>query len=165
MVLSDRQMQDSPLFNVVLVEPEIPNNTGNIGRLCVGTRCRLHLVEPLGFQIDAKQLRRAGLDYWPHLDWCRHKNWQAFQESLAPSARLIFFTTKTEESYFDFEFQEGDYLVFGKETKGLDPQLWQGEQGYARTIPMLGPIRSHNLANSVTAVVYEALRQNPGIWR
>lgn len=156
-LMSDKQV---PLFHTILVEPEIPNNTGNIGRICVGTQSHLHLIEPLGFEINDKQLRRAGLDYWPHLDWSRHQNWQKFLSSEEKPSRLIYFSTKAKHNLFDFDFQLGDGFVFGKETKGLDESLLQAEGAIAVKIPMLGPIRSHNLANSVSIVLYEALRQN-----
>lgn len=154
----------SPLFHVVLVEPEIPNNTGNIGRTCVGTRSKLHLVEPLGFEINDKQLRRAGLDYWPHLDWERHKSWKGFYEKKDRPKRLIYFTTKSQQNIFDFQFLPGDAFVFGKETKGLDESLFESPDAISLKIPMLGNIRSHNLANSVSIALYEALRQNRSHW-
>lgn len=156
------EQKHEPLFHVVLKEPEIPNNTGNIGRTCVGCRSKLHLVEPLGFEINDKQLRRAGLDYWPHLSWQQHAGWQDFLEAPQGPRRLIYFTTKTDKNFFDFSFQPGDGLVFGKETKGLEESLFQEAGAIALKVPMLGPIRSHNLANTVSIVLYEGLRQNRG---
>lgn len=154
----------NPLFHVVLKEPEIPNNTGNIGRVCVGCRSRLHLVEPLGFEISDRQLKRAGLDYWPHLDWRKHAGWNEFLSSSDRPTRLIYFSTKAEIDYFDFAFRPGDGLVFGRETKGLDPETLAQPEAIKLKIPMLGPIRSHNLANSVSIVLYEGLRQNRALW-
>mgnify|MGYP003394299998 CR=1 FL=1 len=155
---------EKPLFHVVLKEPEIPNNTGNIGRTCVGARARLHLVEPLGFKIDDRQVKRAGLDYWPHLDWKLHKDWQNFLQNPDGPSRLIYFSTKAKQNYFDFSFQLGDGLVFGRETKGLEESLLVNREVVSLCIPMLGPIRSHNLANAVAIVLYEGLRQHRPAW-
>jgi len=140
-----------PNFNVVLYRPEIPQNTGNIGRLCVGTGCRLHLVRPLGFSLDEKRVRRAGLDYWPNLQLEVHDHWE-------PDARCILLTKKAEKSVFDLDFKKGDQLVFGPESSGL-PDEWLNahpEQCYA--LPQVGPVRSQNLSNAVSAVVYLGLR-------
>lgn len=146
-------------FNVVLVEPEIPNNTGNIGRTCVGANATLHLIEPLGFELSDKYLKRAGLDYWPYLDLRIHKSWELFLEQVPDPTRLFLFTTKTQRALETQEFHEGDWLVFGKETKGLSPALLQKHDAQTLTIPMYGQIRSYNLANSVSVATYEVLRQ------
>lgn len=153
--------QDSgkPFINIVLFEPEIPQNTGTIGRLCVCINARLHLIEPLGFKIDESKIRRAGMDYWKHLDLHIHKNWDAFIESQKPE-NLTFVTTKTDTVYFDHQFCEDEYLVFGKESAGLPDHFYDIHASKMVTIPMPGQhARSHNLANSVSIVGYEALRQ------
>ncbi len=146
-------------FNVVLIEPEIPNNTGNIGRTCVGTWCKLHLVGPLGFELSDKQLKRAGLDYWPKLDLEVYKSWDEWWPKVKDPSRVFFLSTKTEKPIYDVEFQEGDWLVFGKETTGLGPEILNRFKEQSLTIPMLGGIRSLNLATSVAILVYEGLRQ------
>ncbi|NUM59694.1 MAG: tRNA (cytidine(34)-2'-O)-methyltransferase [Bdellovibrionaceae bacterium] len=146
------------MFNVTLVEPEIPNNTGNIGRTCVATGCSLHLIEPLGFAIDDKQLKRAGLDYWVHLNWTKYQSYNDFN-SIRKENRKIFFTAHASKSYYDFEFQPDDYLIFGKETKGLDPEIIAENKDSCLFIPTTDKVRSLNLATSVAVVVYEAIRQ------
>ena len=146
------------MFNVTLVEPEIPNNTGNVGRTCVATGCSLHLIEPLGFTIDDKQLKRAGLDYWVHLNWTKYQNYSDFK-SLRKDCRKVFFTAHATKSYYDFEFQPNDYLIFGKETKGLDPEIIAENKDNCLFIPTTDKVRSLNLATSVAVVVYEAIRQ------
>lgn len=149
----------TPLLNIVLVEPEIPNNTGNIGRTCVGTNSRLHLIEPLGFDISDKQVKRSGLDYWPDLDLLLHSNWSDFEKKVKSPNRMWFFTTKTQKPLFEAKFEVGDYLVFGRETKGLPAEILKKYDAQALTLPMYGPIRSYNLANSVAVAVYEATKQ------
>lgn len=154
------QNMKSPLFHVVLVEPEIPGNTGNIGRTCVGLNCYLHIVGQPAFQINDKMVRRAGLDYWPHLKWIQHKSFSHFEKQVTPHIHRVFFlSTKAKKSVFDQTFQPGDYFVFGKETKGLGSNILKKYIHQTIGLPMFGPIRSHNLANTVTAVVYEATRQ------
>jgi len=148
----------SPLLNIVLVEPEIPHNTGNIGRTCVAMNCRLHLVHPLGFSVDEKEVRRAGLDYWSQLQWTEHKNYKDWAAGVA-AKRKFFFTTKTQRSIFDVEFKQGDALVFGPETRGLGPEILQKNSTELVTIPMIGSVRSLNLSNAVAIAVYEAYRQ------
>lgn len=148
-------------LHIVLIEPEIPNNTGNIGRTCVGNYCELHLVGKLGFEISDKQLRRAGLDYWPNLKWQHHPDWQNWWEQIPDPRRLFFFSKKAKRSIYDVEFQRGDSLVFGKETKGLDDATLHRFQDQLVQIPFEGPIRSLNLASAVAIGAYEALRQ---IW-
>lgn len=148
-----------PNFHICLVEPEIPNNTGNIGRTCVGMNAKLHLVEPFGFEITDKQVRRSGLDYWPDLNWQTHKSLNDWQKTIQNPKRTFYFSTKAENSIYDIEFQKGDTLVFGKETKGLPEDLIYQNRDTAVKIPMLGPIRSFNLANSVAISLFEATRQ------
>lgn len=148
-----------PLFHVALIEPEIPQNTGNIGRTCVGTRSDLHLVGQLGFRITDKNLKRAGLDYWQHLQWKHHPTLSDWEAQLTQPRRAFYFTTKAQKSYFEVDYQPGDWFVFGKETKGLDESLLRRNEEQLLKIPMLGPIRSLNVATAVTVVLYEAIRQ------
>ena len=149
----------SPLFNVVLVEPEIPPNTGNIGRLCAGMNCRLHLVEPLGFRLDDKSLQRAGMDYWQHLQWQSWPSFAALQASHSVG-RYFYFTTKTKRLYTSVSYQPGDFLVFGRETKGLPEPLLEANAEFCVTLPIVNPhIRSLNLATAVGIGLYEAIRQ------
>jgi tRNA (cytidine/uridine-2'-O-)-methyltransferase len=147
-------------LHVVLVEPEIPPNTGNVARLCAAARATLHLVEPLGFKLDDAQLKRAGLDYWQHLNWHRWANWPAFQKQLPAGARLWLLESKGPRHYAEARYQPGDYLVFGRETAGLPAAvLAQYPESWLR-IPMFEPrVRSLNLSNCVALVLYEALRQ------
>ncbi len=152
-------MSRAHFFNIVLVEPEIPNNTGNIGRTCVGANARLHLIEPLGFELTDKYLKRAGLDYWPHLDLTLHPSFESWLKKVSDPSRIFFFTTKTKRSLAKAEFKMGDWLVFGRETKGLSEDLIRKYDAQTLTIPMYGPIRSYNLANSVSIASYEVLKQ------
>ncbi len=145
-------------FHIVLVEPEIPANTGNIARTCAVTGARLHLVEPLGFSISDKQLKRAGLDYWPHLGVQVYKNLDEFFAANAVG-KFYFCSTKAKQSYHETAFEDGCYLLFGKETKGLPEDLVFSDIGQAIRIPMKPGLRSLNLSNSVSIVLYEALRQ------
>ena len=147
-------------MNVVLLEPEIPPNTGNIARLCAATHSALHLIEPLGFKFDDATLKRAGMDYWQHVTWHRWTNWQAFQQSLTPAARLWFIESNGPQRYDQVSFAPEDYLVFGRESAGLPtPLLEQNRNGWLR-IPMLNSsARSLNLSNCVALVLFEALRQ------
>ena len=146
------------MFNVVLVEPEIPPNTGNVGRLCLATQSTLHLIKPFGFNLDDRQLKRAGLDYWEDVDVRTWKSFEEFQRAQPPDARYFFLTTKTDRAYYDVEFKEGDFLVFGRETRGLPEKLLEANAGNCLTIPMHGT-RSLNLANAVGIVLFEAVRQ------
>ena len=146
------------MLNIVLVEPEIPNNTGNIGRLCVGTGNRLHLIHPFGFQITDKNLKRSGLDYWVHLDLQEYQNIQEWIAQIPYKSRVFLFSSHAKTSYYEAEFQEGDWLVFGKESVGLSQEVLDSFQNHL-TIPMSGLIRSYNIANSVAFVVGEARRQ------
>ena len=147
------------MFNVVLVEPEIPPNTGNIGRLCLATRSTLHLVQPLGFDIDDRTLQRAGLDYWKEVDVRLWSSFSELQAGQRAGARYFFLTTKTKRAYYDQAFQPGDFLVFGRETKGLPEPLLNANPSQLLTIPMHGT-RSLNLATAVGIVLFEAMRQN-----
>ncbi len=144
-------------FNIVLVEPEIPQNTGNIARTCAATGSRLHLVEPLGFKIDDKKLKRAGLDYWHLLDITYYKDLDDF--FAKNQGNFYYFTTKAPRHYAQVTYQDGDYLVFGKETKGLPEQLLKNNPDSCVRLPMISDARSLNLSNSVCVGVYEALRQ------
>ncbi|RLE19606.1 MAG: tRNA (uridine(34)/cytosine(34)/5-carboxymethylaminomethyluridine(34)-2'-O)-methyltransferase TrmL [Acidobacteria bacterium] len=152
------ELLDVPHFHVVLVEPEIPQNTGNIGRLCVGSHCRLHLIQPLGFSLEDRYMKRAGLDYWKHLDWKLHDSLDDFLETVKP-ANFYFFSKKAVKTYWDVSFKQGDALIFGKETKGLPEILIEKYSEQAVKIPMPGETRSINLANSVAVAVYEGMRQ------
>ena len=146
------------MFNIVLVEPEIPQNTGNIVRTCAATGCKLHLIRPLGFELSDKYLKRAGLDYWQYADVTV---WDGFDGFVAanPQGKYYFFTTKGRKRHCDAEFKKGDFLVFGKETAGLPEELLIKHPGDCLRIPMIGELRSLNLSNSVAIAVYEALRQ------
>ena len=147
-------------FHIVLVAPEIPQNTGTIGRLAVSTGAVLHLVEPLGFSLEDKYLKRAGLDYWQFLDLHRYRDWEEFLGTLRDDARLLFFSTHGEKSYFDEKYLPGDFLVFGRESAGLPKEFYDRYRESLRVIPMPGEhSRSLNLANAVSIVLYEALRQ------
>jgi len=146
------------LFNVVLVEPEIPPNTGNIGRLCLATGSTLHLVKPLGFSIDDRTLKRAGLDYWKEVEVKLWDSLEQLQGELASNARFFFLTTKSDRAYYDVRFHAGDFLVFGRETKGLPESLLARHTEELLTIPMRGT-RSLNLATAVGIVLFEAMRQ------
>jgi len=150
------------LFRVVLVEPEIPQNTGNIGRTCVGTNCELHLIQPMSFEINDTNLKRAGLDYWQHLTWKVHKSYQDWFSQVEDPSRVFYFTTKVPKTYYEIKFQKGDWLVFGKETKGLPPEIINAHPNQAVTIPQPGNVRSLNLATAVAISVYEGYRQLSG---
>ncbi len=145
-------------MNIVLYQPEIPPNTGNIARLCVATQTRLHLIRPLGFETDDATLRRAGLDYWKYLELEYHDDWEAFL-AAHPGKRLHFYSKKAQRPYTQAEYQKEDFLVFGSETKGLPDEMLQRYSAQLYTIPMWGPTRSINLATSVGIVLYEGLRQ------
>ena len=145
------------MVNVVLLEPEMPANTGNIGRTCVATGSRLHLIRPLGFQINDKMLKRAGLDYWPDLDVTVYDDFSDFLVKN-PGAHLYMATTKSRRLYTEQPYEDGCYLLFGKESAGLPEELLLKHEADTLRIPMVGDTRSLNLANSVAVVVYEALR-------
>jgi tRNA (cytidine/uridine-2'-O-)-methyltransferase len=146
------------MLNVVLVEPEIPNNTGNIGRLCVGTESRLHLIHPFGFVINDKNLKRSGLDYWVHLDVTEYQNVAEWKGQIPDLSRVFLMSSHAEKSYLENDFQDGDWLVFGKESKGLSEAVLNEFPNHL-TIPMSPLIRSFNIANAVAFVIGEAKRQ------
>jgi tRNA (cytidine/uridine-2'-O-)-methyltransferase len=146
------------VFNVVLVEPEIPPNTGNIGRLCLATRSTLHLVKPLGFSLDDRELRRAGLDYWEEVRLQLWDSFDALRRAQPTGMRYFFLTTKGKRPYYEVRFQKDDFLVFGRETKGLPDDLLAANIDNCITIPMHGT-RSLNLATAVAIVLFEAVRQ------
>jgi tRNA (cytidine/uridine-2'-O-)-methyltransferase len=147
-------------LNVVLVEPEIPPNTGNVARLCAATRTKLHLIEPLGFDLGDRRLKRAGMDYWQHVDWRKWPDWTAFDSTLPPEAKLWFVESGGPTRYSDARFSSGDYLVFGRETAGLPEQLCREAGDRWLRIPMFhDKARSLNLSNCVALVLYEAIRQ------
>ncbi len=146
------------MFHIVLVEPEIPQNTGNIARTCAATGARLHIVKPMGFEIDDKKLKRAGLDYWHLLGVTYYENLDEFFEKTA-GGRYFYSTTKAPATYAEAEFRDGDYILFGKETKGLPEELLYKNRENCIRIPMVAEARSLNLSNAVAIVVYEALRQ------
>ena len=146
------------MFNIVLIEPEIPPNTGNIGRLCLATGSTLHLVKPLGFSIDDRTLLRAGLDYWKEVDVQMWDSFEDLRRAQQPDVRLFFLTTKSDRAYYDVCFQRGDFLVFGRETKGLPEALLAAHAEQLLTIPMQGT-RSLNLSTAVAIVLFEAMRQ------
>lgn len=157
---------DEPPLHIVLLNPLIPNNTGNIGRTAAATGCRLHLIHPLGFELSAKAARRAGLDYWDLVDCREHRDWRSFLDVERPR-RLWLFTTRSQRSYWDADYQPDDYLLFGRETTGVPQSVhdWVAEQHGADhrvTMPMIDNprARSLNLATVVCAAIYEGLRQN-----
>ena len=146
-------------MHVVLVHPEIPQNTGSIGRLCVATGSTLHLIDPLGFTIDDRHVRRAGLDYWPHVDVVRHPSWEAFS-AARPPGRLLCFSARAARSYTTLRYRDDDLLVFGGESRGLPPALRAAHADSTFGIPLASEhVRSLNLATAVAVVLYEALRQ------
>ncbi|MGN1377352.1 MAG: tRNA (cytidine(34)-2'-O)-methyltransferase [Dorea sp.] len=147
------------MLNIVLHEPEIPANTGNIGRTCVATNTRLHLIEPLGFRLNEKSLKRAGMDYWNQLDVRTYIDYQDFLEKN-PGARIYMATTKAEKVYTDVSYEPDCYIMFGKESAGIPEEILVHHKEDCVRIPMVGDIRSLNLGNSVAIVLYEALRQN-----
>lgn len=145
-------------MNIILHQPEIPQNTGNIGRTCVATGTSLHLIEPLGFRLDEKSLQRAGMDYWKHLDVHRYVNFEEFLDKN-PGAKIWMATTKAKHTYSEVEFGENDFIMFGKESAGIPEEILVDYEDTCIRIPMLPEIRSLNLSNSVAIVLYEALRQ------
>ena len=147
-------------MHVVLVEPEIPPNTGNVARLCAATRTELHLIEPFGFKLDDAQLKRSGMDYWQHVRWRRWPNWEAFKASVPANSRLWFIESGGSKRYTDVKIGADDYLVFGRETAGLPKSLLEDNPETWLRIPMFNKqSRSLNLSNCVALVLYEALRQ------
>ncbi len=147
-------------MNIVLLEPEIPPNTGNVARLCAATKSVLHLIEPFGFKLDDAQLKRAGMDYWQQVEWHRWKNWNAFLENVPANATLWFVESNGPKLYSDAKFSPDDYLIFGRETAGLPKQLLESQRENWLRIPMFNAAaRSLNLSNCVALVLFEALRQ------
>ena len=146
-------------LNIVLYEPEIPANTGNIGRTCVATNTRLHLIEPLGFSLEEKQLKRAGMDYWKDLDVNTYTNWEDFCQKN-PDAKIYYATTKARHVYSEVSYEPDCYIMFGKESAGIPEEILKDHPDTCVRIPMVGETRSLNLSNSVAIVLYEALRQN-----
>lgn len=146
------------MINIVLLEPEIPANTGNIGRTCVASGTRLHLIEPLGFKLNEKALKRAGMDYWKDLDVTTYIDFNDFLEKN-PGAKIYMATTKAEKTYADVEYEDGCYIMFGKESAGIPEEILVDNKENCIRIPMIGDIRSLNLGNSVAIILYEALRQ------
>lgn len=147
------------MLNIVLLEPEIPANTGNIGRTCVAAGVRLHLIEPLGFRLDEKSLKRAGMDYWKDLDVTTYLNYEDFLKRN-PGVKIYYATTKAPQTYTDVSYEEDCYIMFGKESAGIPEDILVDHQDTCVRIPMIGDIRSLNLSNSVAIVLYEALRQH-----
>ena len=149
------------MLNIVLVNPEIPFNTGNIGRSCVATGTRLHLVGKLGFKIASKEIRRSGLDYWPNLDYRRYETWELFLENEKPAREKLFFlSTKGTTAYWDVPIPADAFLVFGAEGFGLPKEFYEIYKDRLFIIPMTGPVRSLNLSSSAAIVLFETLRQN-----
>jgi tRNA (cytidine/uridine-2'-O-)-methyltransferase len=146
-------------LNIVLYEPEIPANTGNIGRTCVATGTKLHLIEPLGFSLDEKHLKRAGMDYWKDLDVKTYVNWEDFCKKN-PNANIYYATTKAKKTYVDVNYESDCFIMFGKESAGIPEEILKMNRETSVRIPMIGETRSLNLSNSVAIVLYEALRQN-----
>ena len=147
-------------MHIVLVEPEIPPNTGNVARLCAATKSSLHLIEPFGFKLDDTRLKRAGMDYWQHVEWHRWPNWAAFEKQVPQGARLWFVESKGPQLYTEVSLAREDYLVFGRETAGLPKKLLQDNAGRWLRIPMFNAkARSLNLSNCVALILFEALRQ------
>lgn len=159
MVSYGREGTEMSKLNIVLFEPEIPSNTGNIGRTCVATGTRLHLIEPLGFRLNEKAIQRAGMDYWKDLDVTTYLNFEDFMKRN-PGARIYMATTKARKIYTDVQYEEDCYLMFGKESAGIPEEILVEHPDTAIRIPMNENIRSLNLANSVAIVLYEALRQH-----
>ena len=146
-------------FNIVLVHPQIPNNTGNIGRTCVAMNSRLHLIEPLGFEITDQRVKRAGLDYWPELDWQTHASFDQWYDAVEDKSRVFFFSARAESSFYKTELRKGDWLVFGKEAEGLGAELLDRFTDQLVKIPFPGKVRSFNLSNAVAMSLGEGIRQ------
>ena len=154
-----KERHERNMINIVLLEPEIPANTGNIGRTCVATGASLHLIEPLGFDISEKAVRRAGMDYWHELDLHVYKNYEEFLQKN-PDAKVYMATTKAKKLYTEAEYEPDCYIMFGKESAGIPEEILMDNKDTCVRIPMVGETRSLNLSNSVAIMVYEALRQN-----
>lgn len=154
-----REAPFKPNFRVVLVEPEIPQNTGNVGRTCVGTCSELHLVGKMGFDITDKNLKRAGLDYWPNLSWRHHLTEDEWVSGIDNPDRVFYFSTKATKTLWDVDFRQGDWFVFGKESQGLREEVLRQNMDRALRIPIRGPVRSFNVATAAALVVFEGMRQ------
>lgn len=149
------------MINIVLYEPEMPANTGNIGRTCVATNTRLHLIEPLGFKLSQKEIKRSGLDYWDKLDYTVYSDLEDFlNKNPLATKKMYYATTKAKNTYVDVKYEEDSYIMFGKESAGIPEEILASKKDDCIRIPMCGEIRSLNLSNSVAIVLYEALRQN-----
>ena len=146
-------------FNIVLVEPQIPNNTGNIGRTCVATHSKLHLIEPLGFDISDKRVKRSGLDYWPELEKQVYPNFESWYNSVNDKSRVFFFSARAEQSFYKIKLRAGDWLVFGKEAEGLSEEYKSRFSNHLVKIPFPGKVRSFNLSNAVAMALGEGIRQ------
>lgn len=156
-------MPTTPLLHVVLHQPDIPQNTGNIGRTCVAVGAKLWLVRPLGFRLDERHLRRAGMDYWPHLDYEVVDSWSELLEKLPPKAAIWLVENAGGRMLWEADFERGDVLVFGSETRGLPASLLEEHRGRILELPMRPEVRSLNLASTVNTAVYEAVRQFGGL--
>ncbi|MFK7756926.1 MAG: tRNA (cytidine(34)-2'-O)-methyltransferase [Flavobacteriales bacterium] len=150
---------EAPLYNIVLVEPQIPNNTGNIGRTCVAANSKLHLIHPLGFEITDTRVKRAGLDYWPDLNLQHHADFSAFLSAEQHPKRLFFFSAHATKSFYDVSLEQGDYLIFGREADGLSDELKTKYASQLVKIPFPGKVRSFNLSNAVAMALGEGMRQ------
>jgi len=149
-------------FNIVLVHPQIPNNTGNVGRLCVGSKSTLHLVKPLGFEITDTRVKRAGLDYWQNLNVIYYDNFNSLIDKIEDISRVFFFTTRASNTYYDINYKKGDWLIFGKESDGLPEEIVTKYHKQCVKIPFPGTVRSFNLGNAVAMALGEGLRQLRG---
>jgi tRNA (cytidine/uridine-2'-O-)-methyltransferase len=154
-----KEKGDRKMLNIVLHEPEIPANTGNIGRTCVATGTRLHLIEPLGFMLNEKAIKRAGMDYWKDLDVTTYLNYEDFLQRN-PGAKIYYATTKAPQTYTEVSYEDDCFIMFGKESAGIPEEILLNNQETCVRIPMINDIRSLNLSNSVAIVLYEALRQH-----
>lgn len=157
--MANSRQPENITLNLVLFEPGIPQNTGNIARTCSATGAKLHLIKPFGFQLSDKHMKRAGLDYWQHVELTTHLNWDNFEKSVPRGATIWLFDTTGQKSYFEASFNSGDYLVFGNENTGLPPSLLEKYSTTSLYIPMLPDRRSLNLATSAGIGIYEAIRQ------
>ncbi|NIJ44990.1 tRNA (cytidine/uridine-2'-O-)-methyltransferase [Wenyingzhuangia heitensis] len=157
--LKEYIVEEKTYLNIVLVHPQIPNNTGNIGRLCVGCHAKLHLVKPLGFEISDSRVKRAGLDYWKDLDITIHESFDDLTKLISNKERMFLLSARASTSIYETKFKNGDWLFFGKEAKGLSAEIQEEYKNQLRTIPFPGPIRSFNLGNAVAMVLGECLRQ------
>jgi tRNA (cytidine/uridine-2'-O-)-methyltransferase len=154
---------EAPFLQIVLFQPEIPSNTGNIARLCAAAEFRLHLVHPLGFQVDDRHLKRAGLDYWSEVDICHHRSFQGFLEQQVPGGRILAFSSHAEALYTEAKPKRGDFLLFGPETRGLPQEILDAHPSYR--VPLWGKVRSLNLATTVGIVSYHFLHELGGFTR